>query len=109
MSSDLGEFTAGEKPIANLLHTFTYADDTPIDISGMQVRFTYQEQWGTPATRTGAVQNGPEGKASYVWDGTEFATAGHYRGDLWVGNGVNRVASTRISWTVRAPVAIPSI
>jgi hypothetical protein len=109
MASDLGEFLQGEKPIANLLHTFQYADGSPIDITGMQVRFTYREQWGAPATRSGSVQDGPAGKAAYAWDGSEFATAGHWRADLWVGNGVARVASTRITWTVRAAVAVPAI
>jgi len=109
MANDLGEFTAGEKPIASLLHTFQYADGSPIDITGMQVRFTYQEQWGTPATRNGAIQDGPAGKAAYVWDGSEFSSAGRWKADLWIGNGINRVASTRFVWTVRAAVAIPAI
>ena len=109
-ANDLGEFTQGEKPIANLLHTFQYADGTPIDISGMQVRFTWREHWtGVPATRNGSVQDGPAGKAAYTWDGTELAGPGSYEADLWVGNGVNRVASTRITWTVRAAVAVPAI
>lgn len=109
MATELGIFKEGEKPIANLLHTFQYADGTPIDITGMQVRLTYQEQWGTAATRTGSVQNGPNGQAAYAWDGTEFATPGHWKADLWVGNGVVRVASTRITWTVEAAVSVPAI
>ncbi len=109
-ANDLGEFTVGEKPFANLLHTFNDNSGTPIDITGMQVRFTYREWWGTPATRNGAVQNGPAGQAAYAWDGTEFATPGRWTGELWVGNGVNRIASTRLVWTVRAAVgAVPAI
>jgi hypothetical protein len=110
MSNNLGEFIQGEKPGANLLHTFQWADGSPINISGMEVRFSYQEQWGAPATRNGSIQNAAEGKAAYVWDGTEFDEPGHYKADLWVGNGVIRVASTRFTWTVRAAVgAVPAI
>lgn len=108
---DLGEYTMGEKPIANLLNTFQYADNSPIDISGMQVRFTYWERWTrVPTTRNGSVQDGPAGKAAYAWDGTEFAHPGAWEADLWVGNGVNRVAGDRFRWTVRAAVgAVPAI
>lgn len=109
-ANDLGEFTSGEKPIANLLHTFQYADGTPIDISGMQVRFSYQEWWGAAATRNGSVQDGAAGKAAYAWDGTEFDEPGRYKAVLWVGNGVNRVASTQFVWAVRAAVgSVPAI
>jgi hypothetical protein len=110
MATNLGLFTQGEKPIANLLHTFEFADGSAIDISGMQVRFSYQEWWGAAATRSGSVQDGPAGKAAYVWDGTEFDEPGRYKATLWVGNGVSRVAATRFTWTVQAAVgAVPAI
>ena len=110
-STELGEFTQGEKPLENLLNTFKNADGTVIDISGMQVRFSYREHWtGVAATRNGSVVNGPAGQAGYVWDGTELAYPGSWEGDLWVGNGVNRIAAYRYHWTVKAAVgAIPAI
>lgn len=108
---DLGEFIAGEKPAAGLLHTFKDAAGQPINISGYQVKFSYREQWDTSAaTRDGAVANGPAGQASYAWDGTEFAHAGRWVGELWAGNGVVRLSSYWTTWTVRAAVgAVPSI
>jgi hypothetical protein len=108
---ELGEFTQGEKPFANLLHTFKDAAGIAIDITGMQVRFTYWERWTrAAATRNGGVVDGPAGQAGYVWDGTEFAYPGTWEADLWVGNGLSRVAAFRFRWIVKAAVnSVPAI
>jgi hypothetical protein len=108
---DLGEFTQGEIPISNLLNTFQDSAGQPIPITGMQVRFTYREHWtNLPATRNGSIVNGPAGQGGYVWDGSEFAYPGQWEGDLWVGNGITRLASDRFRWTVRAAVgSVPAI
>jgi BppU N-terminal domain len=105
--NDLGEFTQGEIPFANLLHTFQDAAGQPIFLGGAQARFCYREQWGTPTTKTATVSNPTAGQVSYTWDGSEFLTPGHYQAELWTGEGVHRVASTLFRWTVRAAVCQP--
>jgi hypothetical protein len=110
--NDLGEFTMGEKPIAQLLHTFLDATGlAPIaNLTGYQARFTYRERYGSPATRTASIQDGPAAKVAYVFDGTEMATPGQWQGELWVGNGSVRVASTWFRWRVRASAGtVPNI
>lgn len=108
---DLGCFTQGEIPMESLLNTYQDAAGQPIDISGMQVRFTFWERWTRqPTTRNGTVVNGSAGQAGYSFDGSEFASPGHWEADLWVGNGVNRIAADRFRWTVARSVGpVPAI
>lgn len=111
-TEQLGEFVAGERPMASLQNTYLDSTGTPIDISGMQVRFTYWERWTRiPTTRSGSVLDGPAGKAVYAWDGTEFSYPGQWEAELWIGNGVYRLAADRFQWTVRVAVGntVPSI
>jgi hypothetical protein len=68
--------------------------------------YTAVFQWrerhaSSPSQRAAAVSDTAQGEVTYVWDGSEFASPGHYRGHVWAGNGgVNRYASVPITWTV---------
>ena len=99
----LGPYTAGEIP-PPVVVTFTDAAGAPINITGYAVRLVYRRDADTAVTRTGAVDNGASGIASYTWVAADMATAGSYRADMWVGNGTNRYASQPIAWVIREAV-----
>lgn len=107
---ELGQFVLGEIP-PPLEYQFLDADGVPIDLSGYTGRFSLRLRWDD----TGTVYNvfgSPtvDGKVTYVWDGTEWPTAGEYWAEFIAGNGVNRYVSHRISMCVGDPVApVPSI
>lgn len=106
---DLGEFIVGEKP-APLTYQFLTATGAVIDIDGWDAVFSVQERWGTPQELAAVISDGPNGKVTRTWDGTEFPTPGEYTAMFWVGNGTNRFASTPITWVTRAAVgSVPAV
>jgi len=96
-------YVVGEKP-SPLTYAFLDSSGVPIDISGFQAKFTYQERFGTAQSVSATVSDGPSGKATYTFTGTEFTTPGRYRAQFWVGNGTNRYASTTIEFDVAASI-----
>lgn len=106
---DLGTFTQGEKPVP-LVYTFLDGTGAPIDLLNYDAEMVWAEEHGTPTSGTATVTDHAAGETTYVWTGAEFAAPGTYLADLWVGNGVQRFASERITWKVCAAVGpAPSI
>lgn len=105
-------FVVGEIPDP-VEYQFQQANGTPLPVGGFQARFTVRERWSTtPAEYAAQVTDGPAGKVTYTWTGSEFPTPGRYLAELWVGNtpGGSRFASVLLSFTARAPVgAVPAI
>lgn len=106
MASDslaIGPYTVGEKP-APLVYQFLKADGTPEDISGWTAKFQYQRSDGQATSVNATVSDGPAGKVTHIWTGTELSTPGTWWCEFWVGNTSNRYASKRLEAVVRAPV-----
>lgn len=102
----LGPYVVGEKP-APLEYAFLDANGAPINITGWTAKFQCQERFGSVFYGNGVISDGPNGKAEYVFTGSEFPTAGTYRAQFWVGNGVNRFASVDIKFNVVSSVGVP--
>ena len=105
----LTPYTVGEKP-EPLTYTFTDGDGVAIPLTGYTAEFVWQPLGGA-ATTTAATVSGAAGwQVTYSWTGAELAVAGHYLGEVWVGNTVNRFASELLLWTVRQSVGlVPAI
>ena len=104
----IGPYVTGERPVP-LEYQFQNSDGSARDITGYAVRFVFREQETAPAaatTRNGLLSATPtDGKVTYVWQGDEFGTPGHYRAQFWVGNGGTlKFASVLITWDVSAAV-----
>ena len=101
----IGPFVTGERPVP-LEYQFQNSDGSPRDITAFAVRFIWREKDGAPTTRNGLLSGTPtDGKVTYVWQGDEFLTPGHYLAEFWVGNGASlKFASVKITWDVRAAV-----
>lgn len=109
MSVTIGPYVIGEKP-SPLTYQFQDSTGTAINITGFTAKFSYQEHDGAAVTANATITDGPNGKATYTFTGAEFATAGRYRAEMWVGNGTNRYASVDIIFNVAVPVGtVPSI
>lgn len=109
MSQTIGPYTMGEKP-SPLSYRFLDASGSPINITGFTVKFNYQEHDGAASSADGVISDGLDGRATYVFTGSEFATPGRYRAQFWVGNGTNRYASVTLEFDVAAAVGpVPSI
>lgn len=106
MSVTIGPYVIGEKP-APLVYQFLDSSGVAINLTGFTVKFSYQERDGVAVTANGSLFDGPTGKAQYTFTGNEFATAGRYRAEMWVGNGTNRYASVDINFDVAVPVGTP--
>lgn len=102
-SITIGPYVVGEKP-PPLVYSFKDASGVAINLTGYSVRFQVQRTDATAAVFNGTLSDGPAGTVSYTWTGTEFTTAGKYWAEFWAGNGVNRYASLRLEFTVRAAV-----
>lgn len=101
-------YTAGEIP-EPLLVEFNNADDTDVDLTGtVQAAFTYRVNGGTPVEQP-AVWDPVAGTVTYVWAAGDLATPGVLVGEMWVGNGTNRLASVKIAARIRAAAAVPSV
>lgn len=104
-------FVVGEKPVP-WEHQFKDGAGQPLPIPvGSTAKLVLREQFGSPTEHVASVTTPAEGKVTYTWDGTEFPTAGHYFGELWVGNaGSVKIASELVEVTVRWPVgAVPNV
>jgi hypothetical protein len=109
MSVIIGPYVVGERP-SSLTYQFLNSSGAVIDISGFTAKLNYQERDGAAVSVNASVSDGPNGKATYAFTGSEFATAGHYRAQFIVGNGTNRFISVDITFDVAVPVGtVPNI
>ena len=110
MSIQLGPYVRGEIQ-APLSYTFQDSSGAAIDLTGYTAKFSCREQDGAPSLYSAALASDPTtGQVGYTWTGAEWATAGHYMAEFWVGNGVHRLASLMLEFDVRTPVgSIPAI
>lgn len=109
MSVQIGPYVMGEKP-APLTYQYLDSSGAPINLTGYTAKFSYQEHDGTPTVANASVSDPSNGKVTYTFTGSEFATAGRYRAEFWAGNLTNRFASVDITFDVAVSVgAAPSI
>lgn len=102
-------YVIGEKP-SPLEYQFLDASGAVINITGYTAKFNYKENDGVAVSASASVPTGTDGKARYVFTGTEFTTAGHYRAAFIVGNGTNRYESVEINFDVSIGVGpMPNI
>lgn len=105
----IGPFVVGEIP-APLQYQFLDQNGSAINVTGYAARFIYRPPTGIAVDVAATVTDGPNGLVTYVWTGTEFALTGRYHAEMWIGNGVQRFASDRITWIVRSPIgSVPNI
>ena len=108
-SVSCGPYVVGEKP-PPLTYTFQDSTGVAINLTAYTAKFVVKETDGTATTYNATVTTPASGIVTYAWTGTEFATAGHYQAEVWVGNTVIRYASILITFDVRLPVgAVPAI
>jgi hypothetical protein len=103
----IGPFVVGEKP-APLQYQFLDSSGVPINLGAYTAKFSCVERGAptiTAACVNATVTDAAAGKVTYVWNGTEWPTAGRYEAELWVGNTTQRFASVLITFTVRTAVA----
>lgn len=117
----IGPYRAGEIP-PPLVVTFKDSAGVVIDLTSYQARWITQKHadTGWPAftasdpavvTNTATVLNQTtnKGQVQYTWVAADFATAGYYEGEMWVGNGANRFASIRYIWQTTSAISVPAI
>jgi hypothetical protein len=107
---NIGSMVVGEKP-APIEYQFQDASGVPIPLTAYTAKFVIREERSTTAqTFNATVTDVANGKVTYVWVGNEFSTSGHWMGEFWVGNGVQRFCSWLITWDVRVALGtVPSI
>lgn len=99
-------FTVGEKPDP-LEYQFLDANGSAMPITGYTAKFSTREAFALAPLiniATAAITDAANGKVTYTWTGAEFVAAGHFRAELWVGNGTQRYASVIIEYDVRSPI-----
>lgn len=106
MSVTIGPYVIGEKPPA-LTYQYLDSSGTALNLTGYTAKFSYQERDGAAVTANASVSDPANGKVTYTFTGSEFATAGHYRAEFWTGNTTNRYASVDILFDVAVPVGTP--
>jgi hypothetical protein len=120
----IGPYTVGEIP-APIVVTFRDSLSAALDLSnGAWVgRWIYRQhapgasgdfQLLEPAaiTQLASVDHGTgatKGQVTYIWVAADLSIAGNFEGEMWIGNGINRYASERFTWTVRPAISVPSI
>jgi hypothetical protein len=104
-----GPYVVGEKP-PPLTYQFLDSAGVAINLTGYTAKFVVKEKYGTATTYNATVSTPASGIITYTWVGTEFATAGSYQAEMWVGNGALRYDSILIKFDVRAAVGpVPAI
>lgn len=109
----LGSFVVGEVPLP-LDYQFLAADGTPIDLTTFtDVAFNWghmiRGQIVDSVTELAIVTDGPNGIATYEWDGDEFADPGTHAGMFWVNDGDTQYASITIIWQVCLAIGSPPV
>lgn len=110
----LGPFSVGEKPLP-LQITFTDNDGTAINLTGYAADFVIEKIDADEATDSNlgtgvsSLPTPASGVTQYAWVAADFAFAGRYQGQMWVGNGTNLLASIEFWWDVVDVTAAPSI
>lgn len=109
---ELGPYTVGEIP-RPIEVTFLEADGQAIDLSGFSADFVIQQVEGASADGLGAgaatVEDAATGLTRYLWTAADCAVAGRYRGQMWVGDGSNRLASIEFWWDVLELTPAPDL
>lgn len=110
MSVTTGPYVMGERP-GPLTYQFQDASGAALNLTGYSdATFQHQEQDGAASVAVATVSDAVNGKVTYTFTGDEFATAGHYRAQFWVGNGAQLHASVDIKFDVAVPVGpVPNI
>jgi hypothetical protein len=98
-------FILGEIP-PPLVYAFTDANGVPLNLTAYETaKFSWKEKYGAGLTAAAVITAPATGQVTYTWTGGEFATAGQYRGEMWVeDDDTSRLASVDIIFTVRTPV-----
>jgi hypothetical protein len=120
----IGPYTAGEIP-PPIVVTFKDSSGAALDLSAAQWVGKWVSRRHKPGasgefasddpaavTVDAAVNHGTgatKGQVTYTWVAADFATDGNYEGQMWVGNGTNRYASERFTWSTRSAIAVPNI
>lgn len=108
----IGPYTAGELP-PPLVVTFRDSSGATIDFTQggpFTAKFIYRPYGGAAVTRAAQGANAIDGTVTYVWVLTDFAVAGDFEAEMWVGNnGTKRYDSIRFAYQVKPAIAIPSI
>jgi hypothetical protein len=109
---ELGPYSVGEIP-RPIEVQFLDAEGAALAITGFDAEFIIEQISGTAAAGLGAgtasIADGPTGVAQYAWAAADFAQAGRYQGQMWVGDGTNRLASVELWWDVLDLTAAPAI
>lgn len=102
-------FTEGEIP-PPLRYVFQDATGTPVELEAAAGAFIYA-RWGeSPVERTVLVDaDSAAGAVTYSWTVDDMATPGDYSGRFWLGDGINRLASPLIIWTVDPASAVADV
>lgn len=101
---DLGAFPAGTIP-PDLEVTFTDYNGNPLNIAAFSARQMNIEVIPPSGGVLGGglvpfVTDGSDGKVKYVWQGPDMATPGDYQAQIWISDGVKKLASDLIVYTV---------
>lgn len=109
-TTTIGPYVVGEKP-SPLEYTFLASDGSPMNLTGYTAKFVIRPvDSDTASTYNAAITNPTGGVVTYTWSGAELAEPGKHWAELWVGNTMNRYASLRLEYSVRASVgAVPAI
>lgn len=109
---EIGPYSVGEIP-QPLQISFVDHDGEAIDLAGYQADFVIERADDAIATDAGGgagtIPTPASGITQYAFVAADFATAGRYRGQMWVGNGSLRFASIEYWWDVVAITTAPAI
>lgn len=106
----VGPFVEGEIP-QPLTVTFEDSAGDTINLTGYtgELRYTLRSD-GVDSTvvRAATIPTPPDGTVVVQWDAIDMLVEGEYIGQVWVGNGVSRLASYLIRWIVLDSAVSPS-
>lgn len=110
----LGPYAKGEIP-EPLQVTFKTHDGTAIDLDGYTADFVIEKVDAPQATDsalgqgTATIPTPASGITQYSFVEADMEYAGWYEGQMWVGNGTQRLASRKFYWEVQDITAAPDI